>query len=95
MVASNVERFKCCHNFILHRVDTLRPKGAEILGSTSPLKLDPLQCLAQRWFSPQALLSPCPEVVVLLQVLFARGVLQYPRTILHRLVPVNLLPTSR
>ena len=76
-------------------IDTHRPKGTVILDSTSPLRLDPLRCLTQRWFSPQALLSPCPEVVVLLQVLFARGVLQYARKILHRLVPVNLLPTSR
>ncbi|TAF12324.1 MAG: hypothetical protein EAZ76_14705 [Nostocales cyanobacterium] len=66
-------------------VDTPRPKGAGILGSTSPLRLDPLRCLSKRWFSPrhllqvgkpaqrsgfQALLSPCPEVVGLLQVLF-------------------------
>jgi hypothetical protein len=40
--------------------DTLRPKGAEILGSTSPLKPDPLRCLTQRWFSPQALTSGMP-----------------------------------
>ena len=32
-------------------VDTLLPKGEEILGSTSPLKLNPLRYLAQRWFS--------------------------------------------
>jgi hypothetical protein len=38
-------------------VDTLRPEGAEILGSTSPLRLDPLRCLAQRWFSPRQLLQ--------------------------------------
>ena len=29
--------------------------AAEILGSTSPLSLDPLRYLSQRWFSPQAL----------------------------------------
>jgi hypothetical protein len=41
--------------------DTLRAKAAEILGSTSPLSLDPLQYLNQRWFSPQALTFPLPE----------------------------------
>jgi CBS-domain-containing membrane protein len=35
--------------------DTLRAKAAEILGSTSPLNLEPLRYLSQRWFSPQAL----------------------------------------
>jgi hypothetical protein len=34
-----------------YAVDTLRPKGAQILSSTSPLSLDPLRCLTQRWFS--------------------------------------------
>jgi len=33
-----------------------------ILGSTRPLKLDTLQCLAQRWDSPQATLGmPYPS----------------------------------
>ncbi len=33
-----------------------------ILGSTRPLKLDTLQCLAQRWDSPQATLGmPYPR----------------------------------
>jgi hypothetical protein len=41
-------------------IDTLRAKAAEILGSTSPLSLDPLQYLNQRWFSPQALTFPLP-----------------------------------
>ena len=41
--------------------DTLRAKAAEILGSTSPLNLDPLRYLSQRWFSPQALTFPLPE----------------------------------
>jgi hypothetical protein len=41
--------------------DTLRAKAAEILGSTSPLSLDPLQYLNQRWFSPQVLTFPLPE----------------------------------
>jgi len=40
--------------------DTLGPKGEEILGSASPLKLDPLRYLAQRWFSPQALTFRVP-----------------------------------
>jgi hypothetical protein len=39
----------------VRQVDTLRAKAAEILGSTSPLSLDPLRYLSQRWFSPQAL----------------------------------------
>jgi hypothetical protein len=30
-------------------------QAAEILGSTSPLNLEPLRYLSQRWFSPQAL----------------------------------------
>ena len=42
-------------------IDTLRAKAAEILGSTSPLSLDPLRYLSQRWFSPQALTFPLPE----------------------------------
>ena len=41
-------------------LDTLLPKGEEILGSTSPLKLDPLRHLVQRWFSPQALTFRVP-----------------------------------
>ncbi|WP_242045486.1 MULTISPECIES: group I intron-associated PD-(D/E)XK endonuclease [unclassified Calothrix] len=40
--------------------DTLRRSTAEILGSTSPLKLDPLRYLKKRWFSPQALTSGMP-----------------------------------
>ena len=36
-------------------VDTPRSKDTGILGSTSPLSLDPLRYLSQRWFSPQAL----------------------------------------
>ncbi|WP_210967638.1 hypothetical protein [Dolichospermum flos-aquae] len=40
--------------------DTLRAKAAEILGSTSPLNLNPLRYLSQRWFSPQALTFPLP-----------------------------------
>jgi hypothetical protein len=35
--------------------------AAEILGSTSPLNLEPLRYLSQRWFSPQALTFPLPE----------------------------------
>jgi hypothetical protein len=42
------------------RVDTLRSKDAEILDSTSPLNLDPLRYLSQRWFSPQALTFRVP-----------------------------------
>ena len=38
-------------------LDTPLPKGERILGSTSPLKLNALQCLDQRWFSPQAFCS--------------------------------------
>ncbi|QBQ73204.1 hypothetical protein kac65v162_gp174 [Nodularia phage vB_NspS-kac65v162] len=41
-------------------IDTPRPKGAGILGSTSPLRLDSLRYLTQRWFSPQALTFPLP-----------------------------------
>ncbi|BAZ83709.1 hypothetical protein PN497_09120 [Sphaerospermopsis kisseleviana CS-549] len=41
----------------LMNIDTLRPKGAQILSSTSPLSLDPLRCLTQRWFSPRQLLQ--------------------------------------
>lgn len=41
-------------------LDTLRSKDAEILDSTSPLSLDPLRYLSQRWFSPQALTFPMP-----------------------------------
>ncbi len=32
--------------------DTPWAKATGILGSTSPLRLDPLRYLAQRWFSP-------------------------------------------
>ncbi|MEH2456563.1 hypothetical protein, partial [Nostoc sp.] len=35
----------------------LLPEGEEILGSTSPLSLDSLRCLTQRWFSPRQLLQ--------------------------------------
>lgn len=35
--------------------DTPWAKATGILDSTSPLKLDPLRYLIQRWFSPQAL----------------------------------------
>ncbi len=41
-------------------IDTLRSKDTEILGSTSPLRLDPLRYLTQRWFSPQALTFGMP-----------------------------------
>ena len=41
-------------------VDTPRPKGAGILGSPSPLTLESLRSLKQRWFSPQALTFPVP-----------------------------------
>ncbi len=50
-------------------IDTPRPKGAGILGSAKPLKLDTLQCLAQRWDSPQALIRVCPTLFALLRVL--------------------------
>jgi hypothetical protein len=43
--------------------DTPLHKRIRILGSTKPLKLDTLQCLAQRWDSPQALLWACPALV--------------------------------
>jgi len=56
-------------------VDTPTLKRRGILGSTKPLKLDSLRRLAQRWDSPQALLSECPSVVAFLQVLF--GLKQY------------------
>ncbi|BAY62192.1 hypothetical protein NIES22_22610 [Calothrix brevissima NIES-22] len=48
-------------------VDTLCRRTAEILGSTSPLKLDPLRYLKKRWFSPQALTDRIPTVVALLR----------------------------
>ena len=35
--------------------------ATKILGSTSPLNLEPLRYLSQRWFSPQALTFPLPE----------------------------------
>ena len=41
----------------MSRIDTPRPKGARIVGSTRLLKLDTLQCLVQRWDSPQATLG--------------------------------------
>ena len=56
-------------------VDTPTLKRRGILGSMKPLKLDSLRRLAQRWDSPQALLSECPSVVAFLQVLF--GLKQY------------------
>ncbi|QSJ17158.1 hypothetical protein JYQ62_36895 [Nostoc sp. UHCC 0702] len=42
-------------------LDTPLPKGEGILGSTSPLKLDPLRYLAQRWFSPKSVYFPRQE----------------------------------
>lgn len=42
------------------QIDTLRAKATEILGSTSPLRLDPLRYLSQRWFSPRALTFRVP-----------------------------------
>jgi protein-tyrosine-phosphatase len=44
-----------------HRIDTPRPKGTRILGSASPLSLNPLRYLDQRWFSPQALTFGLPD----------------------------------
>ncbi len=41
-------------------IDTPRSFDAGILGSTSPLRLDPLRNLTQRWFSPRALTFPLP-----------------------------------
>jgi hypothetical protein len=41
--------------------DTPQPKGVRILGSTSPLNLDSLRYLSQRWFSPQALTFGLPD----------------------------------
>jgi hypothetical protein len=38
-------------------LDTLCSKETEILGSTSPLRLDSLRCLDQRWFSPRQVLQ--------------------------------------
>ena len=49
------------HGVPIGEFDTLRAKAAEILGSTSPLNLEPLRYLSQRWFSPQALTFPLPE----------------------------------
>ncbi|MEH2363448.1 hypothetical protein [Nostoc sp.] len=43
-----------------YQVDTLRAEATDILGSASPLKLDPLRYLTQRWFSPQALTFRVP-----------------------------------
>ena len=51
-------KFKLVREYV---IDTLRAKASEILGSTSPLNLNPLRYLSQRWFSPQALTSPLPE----------------------------------
>jgi len=52
-------------------IDTPQPEGMRILGSPSPLSLDPLRYLSQRWFS-----RPCfnfryaRSFVALLQNLF-------------------------
>ena len=46
------------------KVDTLRAEATQILGSTSPLNLNSLRYLSQRWFSTQALLWGCPPLVV-------------------------------
>jgi hypothetical protein len=54
----------------MSKFDTLLPKGEEILGSTSPLSLDPLRYLAQRWFSPQALTFRVPLGSWIFQILF-------------------------
>ena len=39
-------------NWEWHRIDTLRAKATEILGSTKPLNLESLRHLDQRWDSP-------------------------------------------
>ena len=59
-------------------LDTPTLERGGILGSTKPLKLDSLRRLAQRWDSPQALLSECPSVVAFLQVLFGFDVSAQP-----------------
>ncbi|MFO0174853.1 MAG: hypothetical protein ACK51W_20610 [Aphanizomenon sp.] len=43
-------------------LDTLRSKDAEILGSTSPLKLDTLRYPTQRWFSLLRVTFRAPHV---------------------------------
>ncbi|EDZ92837.1 hypothetical protein AmaxDRAFT_4409 [Limnospira maxima CS-328] len=53
-----------------NQLDTPRSEETGILGSPRPLKLDSLRRLAQRWDSPQALLSVCPTVVAFLPILF-------------------------
>jgi len=72
VMASLLQEFKGKVDLIF---DTPTIKRRGILGSTKPLKLDSLRRLAQRWDSPQALLSECPSVVAFLQVLF--GLKQY------------------
>jgi hypothetical protein len=74
-------------------IDTPRSKETGILGSSRPLKLDTLQCLAQRWDSPQALIWVCPTLFALLRVLFKFETNSFQNTV--RLAPLNLLPTAR
>jgi hypothetical protein len=63
-----------------------------ILGSTSPLALDSLRYLKQRWFFPQALLFVRPTIVVFLQNFLE---LKLTLQILCCLVPAKILPTYR
>ncbi len=70
------------------RLDTPQPKGMRILGSTSPLSLDPSRYLGQRWFSPQALTFGLPDHSC------TKCKICLPFSAV-RLVPMNLLPTSR
>jgi hypothetical protein len=72
--------------------DAPLPLGERILGSTSPLRLDTLQRLVQRWFSPQALLSVRPTVV---EESFKVGLDWDYSQNTARQAQYNLLPTSR
>ena len=47
--------YLCWHESKFVNLTLSLAKATEILGSTSPLNLEPLRYLSQRWFSPQAL----------------------------------------
>ncbi|MBW4433318.1 MAG: hypothetical protein KME28_16745 [Pelatocladus maniniholoensis HA4357-MV3] len=65
-------------------------KATEILGSTSPLKLDALRYLTQRWFSPQALTFRLPNGSCI-STKFVFTCLQLKQKA-DRLVPLKILP---
>jgi hypothetical protein len=75
------------------RFDIPMTEARGILGSTKPLNLDTLQCLDQRWDSPQALIRVCPTLFALVRVLFGFEAIYFKNLIC--LDPLNLLPTAR